>query len=238
MSASCLSALAAVALTACASDPKPAAAAPRVESAFRQSAEPGPFSDMAWWRAFGDARLAALVERAAAANHDVRIAVERVRQARAGQAASESRLWPTVNAAGSASKTESGLPDPVKRAAALADTRAFRAGVEVSWEIDLFGGVRAGAKASDQDARAAEYGVPGAQLVAASEVARQYVLLQGAKERLAIVERLAQTQRDTERLTRSRQREGPGEQLRRRTRLGGSRRASPRRCHRCARSLR
>src|SRR5262249_49549191 len=33
-------------------------------------------------------------------------------------------------------------------------------------------------------------------------------VLQGARERLAIVERMAQTQRDTERLTRSREREG------------------------------
>ena len=147
--AACLSVLAAAMLTACASDPKPAAAPPVNESTFRQSAQAGPFTDSAWWRAFGDARLVALVERAAAANLDVRIAIERVRQARAGQTASESRLWPTVNATASASDTTSGLPDPVKRAG-LADTRAYRVGVETSWEIDLFGGVRAGAKAADR----------------------------------------------------------------------------------------
>jgi NodT family efflux transporter outer membrane factor (OMF) lipoprotein len=180
---------------------------PPSEAVFRQSASSGPYADEAWWRTLGDARLAALVERAASANHDVRIAVERVRQARAGQAASESRLWPTVNATASASDASSGVPDAVKRAG-LPDTRALRAGIEASWEIDLFGGVRAGADASEQDAQAAEYGVAGAQLAAASEVARQYFVLQGARERLSIVERLAQTQHDTERLTRSREREG------------------------------
>jgi NodT family efflux transporter outer membrane factor (OMF) lipoprotein len=202
-----LGALAAAALAACASNPVPASATPPTAPAFRQSTQPEAFVDIAWWHAFGDERLASLVERAATANHDVRIAIERVRQARAGQTAAESRLAPTVNATGSASDAQSGLPDPVKRAG-LPDTRALRLGLEASWEIDLFGGARAGASAADRDARAAAYGVPGAQLAVAGEVARQYFLLQGARERLAIVERLAQTQRDTERLTSSRQREG------------------------------
>src|SRR5262249_53020130 len=111
-----LAAWAAAALTGCAGDPVSAAVVPPGASAFRQSAVSGPYADEAWWRTLGDARLAALVERAASANHDVRIAVERVRQARAGQAATESRLWPTVSATASASNASSGLPDAVKRA--------------------------------------------------------------------------------------------------------------------------
>src|SRR5262249_18325756 len=52
------------------------------------------------------------------------------------------------------------------------------------------------------------YGVAGAQLAAASETARQYFGLQGARERLAIVEQLAQTPRGPARPTRPRAREG------------------------------
>src|SRR4030095_14188302 len=94
----CLAGGGATASTGCAGDRVSATVVPPSEAVFRQSASSGPYADEAWWRTLGDARLAALVERAASANHDVRIAVERVRQARAGQAASESRLWPTVNA--------------------------------------------------------------------------------------------------------------------------------------------
>ena len=43
-----------------------------------------PNGDQRWWQQFGDKQLALLVERAAVANHDIRIAVERARQARAG----------------------------------------------------------------------------------------------------------------------------------------------------------
>jgi len=58
------------------------------------------------------------------------------------------------------------------------------------------------------NADAAQAGVAGARLIAASEVARQYYLLRGAQQRLRIVETLAATQRDTERLVKSREREG------------------------------
>ncbi len=39
--------------------------------------------DSAWWRAFGDLELDSLIQRALAANLDVRIALDRVREARA-----------------------------------------------------------------------------------------------------------------------------------------------------------
>src|SRR5262245_55284477 len=79
-----VSALAAAAvLTACAGGPAPANLTVGIEDGYRQSTQPGAFVDGAWWTGYGDPRLAALVERAAASNHDVRVAVERVRQARA-----------------------------------------------------------------------------------------------------------------------------------------------------------
>lgn len=165
-----------------------------------------PTGDLRWWRQFGDERLARLVERTATANHDIRIAVERARQARAGVVAADSRLFPSVNLTASRSDSSTGLPPMVKQS--MPDTKATRAGVEVGWEIDLFGGARAAAGAAASDAAAAAQGVSGAQLIAAAEVARQYFIWQGARQRLEIIESLLQTQRDTERLTRSRYREG------------------------------
>lgn len=171
------------------------------ESALRAEA-----ASTAWWASFGDGALSRLVERAAASNHDVRIEVERARQARAGETATASRLWPSLDLAASASDSRSGMPESVKQR--LPDTRAARAGVSVGWELDVFGGARAAADAAGRETQAASFGVAGAQLLAVSEVARQYFIRQGARERLRIVEALAQTQRDTERLTRSR--EGAG----------------------------
>jgi len=159
-----------------------------------------------WWQQFRDEQLTSLVNRTAVANHDIRIAVERVNQARAGTTVSSARLFPSVNVMASGSDSRTGLPMVVKQS--MPDTRALRAGVDVGWEVDLFGGNSAAARAAASDAESAGYGVHGAQLITVSEVARQYFIWHGARERLKILESLLQTRRDTERLARSRNREG------------------------------
>lgn len=162
--------------------------------------------DADWWQRFGDATLAALVAEAQRANLDLRIAVERVQQARAGRTAAASRLAPTVALNGSASEQHSGLPDEVKRG--QPDLRALRAGLDLGWEIDLFGAARAAADAATLDAEAAAAAAQGARLLAAGEVARQYLAWQGARARLERLQALLSTQAETERLTRSRATEG------------------------------
>ena len=162
--------------------------------------------DARWWTTVGDATLASLMQEALAANHDVAIALQRVAQTRAGSDAQGSRLWPTLGLQASASRSESGLPAPVKQG--QPDTRALRAGLDVAWEIDLAGGVRAARDAAQADSTAAAAGVNGARLLVASEVARQYFVLRSAEERLSIVQALAHAQRQTAVRVASRQREG------------------------------
>jgi NodT family efflux transporter outer membrane factor (OMF) lipoprotein len=197
-------------LSACSVPPvQPAVPSVPLSTAYAQGA-PGPAAgqalDVAWWAGYGDPTLTALVEAALAANQDTAIALQRVAQARAGRDAQNSRLWPTVGLRASASRSDSGLPAPVKQG--LPDTRALRAGVDVAWEIDLAGGVRAARDAAQADAAAAAAGVEGARLLVASEVVRQYFLLRGAEERLRIVQALAAAQRETATRVDSRLREG------------------------------
>lgn len=173
---------------------------------FRQSEDSDARVGATWWQGFGDPSLSALTARSQAANLDVRIAVERVRQARAGLQAASSRLMPTVALTGSASDQRTGLPDEVKRG--LPDTRALRGAIDLGWEIDVFGAARAGADAAGWEASAAEAGVGAAQLLATTEVARQYIVWHGARARLAKVQALLAAQADTERLTRSREAAG------------------------------
>jgi len=170
------------------------------------SATPAPALDDAWWAGFGDPTLTRLVGEAVSANQDIAIALQRVAQARAGADAQASRLWPAVGIQASASRSESGVPEPVKQG--MPDTRALRAGVDVAWEIDLAGGVRAARDAAHADAQAAAAGVHGARLLVASEVARQYFVLRSAEEQLRIVQALADAQRQTAARVQSRLREG------------------------------
>lgn len=195
-------------LAGCAATPSAAPPDVPVEPTpqFRQSTATGAAVGATWWQDFEDPVLSALTARSQAANLDVRIAVQRVRQARAGLEAASSRLWPTVSLTGSASDQRTGLPDEVKRGSP--DTRALRGAIDLGWEIDVFGAARAGADAAESDARAAEAGAGAAQLLVTTEVARQYIIWQGARARVAKVQSLLKAQADTERLTRSREAAG------------------------------
>ena len=154
-----------------------------------------PALDDAWWDGFGDPVLAPLVKEALAANQDVAMALQRVDQARAGVDVQGSRLWPTVGLQGSAVRSQSGVPEPVK--SGMPDTRALRAGVDIAWEIDLAGGARAARDAAQADVQATAAGVQGVRLLVASEVGRQYFVLRSAEERLRLVQALAAAQRQT-----------------------------------------
>lgn len=159
-----------------------------------------------WWESFNDPALSALVLRGQASNVDVRIALERVREARAGLDAADSRLLPTLSFSGGVSDQRTNLSDEVKRGSP--DTRVSSGAVEVNWEIDLFGAASAAADASDADALASEAAVAAAQLVATTEVARHYLIWQGAKARETTLLQLLQTQTKAEQLTRSREASG------------------------------
>ncbi len=162
--------------------------------------------DAAWWEVFGDATLARLVKEALSSNQDLAMALQRVSQARAGSDVQASRLWPTVGVQSVVSRSQSGVPEAFKQG--MPDTRVLRAGVDLAWEIDLAGGVRAARDAAQADAAAAAAGVHGARLLVTSEVARQYFVLRSAEERLRIVQALAATQRQTALRVASRLREG------------------------------
>jgi NodT family efflux transporter outer membrane factor (OMF) lipoprotein len=196
-------------LSGCASapPPEPSRAADAVQSAaFRSAALVGSTFDASWWQRFDDPLLTSLIDRSLAANLDVRQALLRVDEARAGSAAAASRLAPTLSLGGSVADQRSGLPTEVKRG--TPDVRSIRLAPELGWEIDLFGAARAGADAASAQAEAAAFGVDGARLLVASEVARQYLIWQGARARLLRLQALAQAQADTERLVRSREAAG------------------------------
>ncbi len=160
----------------------------------------------AWWSSFDDPVLDALVARATVENLDVRRAVERASAARAGASVEASRLWPTINLQGSASDERTGLAGAAKQGSP--DVRTRRLGLDLAWEIDLAGGLRAAKDASQSDAIAAQAGAAGARLVAVGEVVTQYFLLRGVQERLRTLDTLIRAQRDTARLVSSREAQG------------------------------
>lgn len=155
-----------------------------------------------WWRVFNDPVLDQLIARGLAGNHDVRLALARVQQAKAGTTAMQSRLLPSLALTGSQSDSRTGLPAPYKNGSP--DTQSTRVALDLNWELDLFGAARAARRAAGNDLLAAEAGIDGSRLLVSSEIARQYFILRSARERLLLLDGILGTLRKTEELTRKR----------------------------------
>jgi NodT family efflux transporter outer membrane factor (OMF) lipoprotein len=173
---------------------------PRAWSATAQGITTGATSDLAtWWARLGDDTLSALVTRALAANTDVRVARERLREARAQRAIAHSQLYPTVNVSGSASGNKRDEADA---------TGTFGGSIDASWEPDVFGGTRAAVRAADADVLAIEQDLRSVQVSLAAEVALTYVELRGLQTRLDIARRNEASQAETLELTEWRRQAG------------------------------
>lgn len=162
--------------------------------------------EAAWWDSFNDPVLTKLVHLAAQENRDIKIAAERLRAARSGVTVSRSFLAPSVNAVGSASDRSSGYGDAVKQG--MPDTRTGSAGLEVAWELDLSGRLRAGSAAATADALAAEHSVRGVRLLVMTDLASNYFTLVGAMRQLDTLRAISAAYDDTLRLVQGRHRAG------------------------------
>ena len=191
-------------LAGCAVGPNYQAPAVPLDPAFVHGAAPAaaPGADIAtFWRGFADPLLSQLVERALAANGDVRIAAARLQEARATLRGANAELLPEIGVAGFAGRsltTESQLPG------ASRDDRtgnAFDAGFTATWELDLFGRNRRASEAAAAQLDASAAGVHAAQTAVAAEVARNYLELRGLQQRLEVARQSLVNQRDTLRLT-------------------------------------
>lgn len=146
----------------------------------------------AWWASFGSQPLERLIEEAQAGSPDLRIAIERMRQADiALQQAGISRL-PSVN--GSLG-TSAGRSDATGTASTSRESSS--AGLSVSYEVDLWGRIAADVRAGEASFQASQYDWKTARLTLLTSVANNYFLwlntaerLRIARENLAIAERV------------------------------------------------
>lgn len=162
----------------------------------------------AWWQAFGDPELNALIVRGLASNLDVRIALDRVGQARALFHRSQLDFLPHIGTDATYARSHEQQPgfttSPV-------DIEQADIGFDATWEIDIFGRVRHQVESARADADAAREDLRGAQVLVTAEIARNYLLLRGAQARRAVAEENAQTARDTLHLTQVRTEVGTGD---------------------------
>lgn len=143
-----------------------------------------------WWRALESRELNGLIDQALNNNYDLAIAQQRLREARAMRKHAASAILPKVRASALYSRDSGfgfgGLSGIAAGATLTSDPLEYwNAGLDASWEIDIFGGKRReirGAQAREAAAREALHGV---RLALAAEVAETYFTIATLREQQA-----------------------------------------------------
>lgn len=172
-----------------------------------------------WWFRLRDPVLNQLVEDAKAANPSIAKAKAAVREARATLGQTAAGLFPSVTGSGSATANKSGgvnSTDTGSLAAAAAGTMQsapyalYQANFDSSWELDIFGGTHRAVEAALRAEQASEDDLRYSLVTLVGDVASYYADARGYQARIALAKRTASSQRDTERLTRSKYEAGSG----------------------------
>ena len=166
-----------------------------------------------FWKSFNDEQLNSMIEQALTANHDIRIATARLREARALRGEARLDLAPTVQASSGYTRARASDRQLAPAPGADREQDYYDSGFDAFWELDFFGRVRRQVEASSAEVQSAEAGVYATQVSVTAEVARNYFELRGAQEQLAVAHRNADNQSETVRITQARLDAGRGTQL-------------------------
>lgn len=164
----------------------------------------GAASVATWWTQFNDPTLNSLIERATAGNLDLRIARARLREARALRGVAGGQLQPQLNAAADAKRLRASRSLGGPTSGDGDGTDYFDAGLDASWELDVFGGLRRGVEAADADVAAAHEQQRDSMVTLAAEVARNYTEYRSLQQRIGVATRTIAAQQETLGLSESR----------------------------------
>lgn len=155
----------------------------------------GQLTDMSqWWAQFDDPLMLRLIEAAQQVSPTLAQATARIADARAARVARRAALMPALDATASASRGRTELGTPAGTATS--------AGVQFSWELDLFGAGRAGADAALARLESSQADWHAARVSVAAEVATTYVELRACEAQLQQSERDHASRARTSEITR------------------------------------
>jgi len=154
-------------------------------------------ANVPWWQLYPDPVLQELVKEAIAQNRDLRIAIERIEEARARYGFARADLWPKIDVtagAGVQRTSAESLPSGVP--ANDLQRTVYGVGASMSWEIDLFGRIRRASEAEQALLFATQHARAAVVLALVADVARAYVELRDFDRRLEIANATLQSRRE------------------------------------------
>lgn len=194
------------ALCSCVLGPQPGSPEVKLPTSIRGDSAPhGPsFGDKAWPKVFTDGTLRKLISRALANNPDLVAATYRIEQARARANASRADWFPQLNGSTGASANYASENAGQVLPGGDRHSESYDITALLSWEADLWGGIRRDNEASRARLLEAEYNRDAVQTSLIAAVASAYIELKNLDERLQISKTTAKSRQESLNLVTSR----------------------------------
>lgn len=164
-------------------------------AAIGAAGQPFPADD-GWWRSFGDPVLDSLIVRAERNNPNAAVALKRIEAGRRMIQETRAGYFPSIGL--SAGWTQE------QPAGGSGHNSYFSAGAQMSWQIDIFGKVRAAVKAQKAAYNASRADYAGMLVSLAADVATAYMDLCTTRRQLQVAERHIESQQQIVRIAEAR----------------------------------
>lgn len=172
-----------------------------------------------WWRCFNDPMLDQLINEAIASNLDLKLALERVKDARALRTATIAAGLPSLTAKSNISRRFNNIASPTSQTGGTSSVgggfgvgkqliNIFQMGFDAQWELDFFGGVRRAVEAADATIDVEVENSRDVLITLLGDVARNYIELRANQRLAAITRENLHAQQETQELTQIRQQTG------------------------------
>ncbi|MFZ2312623.1 MAG: efflux transporter outer membrane subunit [Methylobacter sp.] len=172
-----------------------------------------------WWKTFNDPILDKLISDAIASNLDLKLALERVKDARALRTATIATGLPSLDAKSNVSRRLNNFSSSASQAGGTGSAiggfgignqliNIFQMGFDAQWELDFFGGIRRSVEAADATVDSEVENSRDVLVTLLGEVARNYIELRANQQLVAITRENLYSQQETHELTQIRQQAG------------------------------
>ncbi|WP_044872923.1 TolC family protein [Pseudomonas sp. LFM046] len=205
-------ALLALALSACAVGPDykaPDSAPARLAAADAGNYDRARFESV-WWQQFDDPTLNQLVQESLKENRELRVAFARLKSARAIRDDVGNDQLPVVTAGASAEIGKGQQPGVTEE---RVNSERYDLGLNMAWELDLFGRIQRQIEASEAETDAAQADLQQLQVSLIAELVDAYGSLRGAQLRERIARDNLENQRESRDLTEQLRGAGIGSEL-------------------------
>lgn len=172
-----------------------------------------------WWKTFNDPELDRLIGEAIASNLDLKLALERVKDARAQRTATIAAGLPSLTAKSNAVRRFNNSSSASSQTGGTGSAvggigvgnqliNIFQLGFDAQWELDFFGGVRRAVEAADATVEAEVENSRAVLVTLLGDVARNYIEMRANRQLIAITRENLQAQQQSLELTQIRQQTG------------------------------